>query len=313
MIRRLLVALVLLGLGTAAVLVVADGRDDPGARSPSPGPTTRDPRPPATSASPVPPEAQPTAPAATLSPCSAPAPAQVTVVTLNLHFGRAPDGSLALDRVAAELRAWEADVVLLQEVDRGRLRSGRVDQARRLGRLLGMEVALGLNRQVPPGASGNAVLSRHPIIDSGNTPLPGRPGEVARGLLRATLEVDGHRIDVFATHLESTSARTRTVQSRAVVGRVLRSRRPVVLGGDLNSRPERPPVRRLVRAGLVDAWEAAGRGEGFTVPAGSPGRRIDFVLADKSFRVRSADVLLSAVSDHRAVRAELALLPDGCR
>jgi endonuclease/exonuclease/phosphatase (EEP) superfamily protein YafD len=71
-------------------------------------------------------------------------------------------------------------------------------------------------------------------------------------------------------------------------------------------------VRRLERAGLVDAWQVAGRGDGLTVPAYAPRRRIDFVFSDASFRPVSADVVLSSVSDHRGVRAELDLLATTC-
>lgn len=312
MIRRLLLLVTLVASLTVvatAVVVLVSGDTEPGPGRDSPVPTAAPPPPrPA-----EPPETQPTASAPTIAPCAAPDPARLRVVTVNLHFGRDREGDLDLARVAEELDAWDADVVLLQEVDRDRFRSGRVDQARRLGRALDLEVVLGLNRKVPPGASGNAILSRHPVVGSDNIALPGRQGEIARGLLRATLDVDGERVAVFVTHLESSSPGTRVTQSRAVVRHVLKSRHPVVLGGDLNSGPGRPPVRRIVRAGLVDAWEAAGRGDGGTVPAAAPRRRIDYVFADESFRVRSAEVLVSLVSDHRAVRADLVLLPEGCR
>jgi endonuclease/exonuclease/phosphatase family metal-dependent hydrolase len=214
--------------------------------------------------------------------------------------------------VASELRAWDADVVLLQEVDRGRRRSDGVDQARWLGRRLGMDAVFGPGRRTRPGSSGNAVLSRHPVVSSGNRPLPSRPGLFGRGLVRATLDVDGRLVDVFSTHLEHASSRVRREQAAAVVERVRRAARPVVVGGDINAEPGTPPVRRLERAGLVDAWQVAGRGDGLTVPAYAPRRRIDFVFSDASFRPVSADVVLSSVSDHRGVRAELDLLATTC-
>lgn len=300
--RRLLVGLVVAVAAAAVVAVVVSDRQAPPA---SPPPTAGSQPPDA-----VP--AQPTAPAETLSPCPVPGRVSLTVLTLNVHAARTKAGRLDLSRVASELRAWRPDVALLQEIDRGRRRSDLVHQARWLGRRLGMEVAFGGNNRARPGISGNAVLSRHPILSSRNRRLPRHPGRYRRGLLRATLDVSGREVDVFSTHLDHASPRLRREQTRAVLARVLRSRRPVVLGGDINTQPDTPPVRWIEQAGLVDAWAAAGRGDGLTVPAYAPRRRIDFVFSDESFRTVAADVLLSSISDHRGVRAELALLPAAC-
>lgn len=300
--RRWLVVAAVLVVATAVVAaLLGDGRP---AAPPTDTPTTR------------PPDVlptQPTEPGPTVSPCPSADPVALTVLTLNLHAARTKAGRLDLARVAAELRAWRADVVLLQEVDRGRDRSDLVHQARWLGRRLGMTAVYGPNRRLHPGTSGNAVLSRHPVVSSHNHPLPRRPGLYRRGLLRVTLDVEGHRVDVFATHLEHASVRVRREQARVVAGRVRRSPRPVVVAGDLNAEPGMPPLRMLARAGLVDTWSAAGRGDGLTVPAYAPRRRIDFVLADRSFVPVAAEVLVSLVSDHRAVRAELLLVPGACR
>lgn len=302
--RALLVTLAAAVVAVAVVagLLAADRPPEPGRRAASPDAPAADPGP-----------AQETAAGATLSPCPLPSPARLTVLTLNIHAARTKAGRLDLPRVAAELRAWDADVVLLQEVDRGRRRSDGVDQARWLASRLGYEAVFGPGRHARPGASGNAVLSRHPIRSSGNTRLPSRPGLYGRGLVRATIDVDGRAVDVFSTHLEHASSRVRLAQVAAVLARVQRSSRPVVVGADINAVPGTPAVRRLERAGLGDVWALAGRGDGLTVPAYAPRRRIDFVLTDDAFRPASAEVVLSAVSDHRGVRAELALLPATCR
>ncbi|QZY28265.1 endonuclease/exonuclease/phosphatase family protein [Nocardioides coralli] len=304
--KRALVVLVAVAVVVTAVVAGLAAADRPTPSPPPPAPSADPDEPPPTT------PGQETAAGATLAPCPLPARADLTVLSLNIHAGRTKAGRLDLGRVAAELRAWDADVVLLQEVDRGRRRSDGVDQARWLGRRLGMDAVFGPGRRARPGASGNAVLSRYPIVTSGNQRLPSRAGLYGRGLVRATIDVDGRRVDVFSTHLEHASRRVRTQQAGAVVERVRQSPRPVVVGGDVNAVPGTPPLRRLQRAGLVDAWAVAGRGDGFTVPAYAPRRRIDFVLADRSFRVRSTEVVLSSISDHRGVLAELTLLPAAC-
>lgn len=310
----------LLALAVVAVGVVVwlrlDGQPATSPPDPAPSesatPSTPPPAPPPTPA-PPPPPGQSLQPGATLSPCPVPIPLTLSVVTLNMHAGRTGGGRLDLPGVAAELRSWRADVVLLQEVDRGRRRSGGVDQARWLGQQLGMDVAYGPNRRLRPGESGNAVLSRHPIVKSRNLALPRGDGRFPRGLLRATLDVDGQRLDVYSTHLDHRSSRARRDQAREALGRVLRSPAPVILGGDLNATPEAAPLTVLRRGGLVDAWTVVGGTGGETAPSSDPRRRIDFVLTDTSFRALAAEVLPPGVSDHRGVRVDLALLPQPCR
>jgi endonuclease/exonuclease/phosphatase family metal-dependent hydrolase len=150
------------------------------------------------------------------------------------------------------------------------------------------------------------------VVDTQLRALPRQVGTYRRGLARATVDVDGQHVDVFSTHLDHTAPGVRRAQARAVAASVRRSPRPVVLGGDLNAEPGTPAVRAVERVGLVDGWSAAGRHDGLTVPAASPRRRIDFVLADDAFVPVRSRVLLSSVSDHRAVMTTYDLLPREC-
>lgn len=255
---------------------------------------------------------QPSEPGSTVEPCPRGDTTRMTALTLNIHAGRTKAGVLDLERVAAELRAWDADVVLLQEVDQARERSGLVAQARWLGDRLGADWAYGPTRRLRPGTTGNAVLSQFPVVDARPRTLPRQPGLFRRGLLQVTLDVDGREVDVMSTHLDHVSSAARRAQAAAVGGVVRRSDRPVLLGGDLNTEPGLPPLDTLARAGLSDPWPVIGHDSGLTVPAGDPQRRIDYVLADDSFVPLRSEVLISSISDHRAVRTSFELLPPGC-
>ncbi|MFP5254639.1 MAG: endonuclease/exonuclease/phosphatase family protein, partial [Acidimicrobiia bacterium] len=60
------------------------------------------------------------------------------VLTWNVQTARPnPDGPPDVDRAVARLRELDADVVALQELDRGLRRSGRVDQAEAIALGLG--------------------------------------------------------------------------------------------------------------------------------------------------------------------------------
>ena len=55
-------------------------------------------------------------------------PHRMTALTYNIHHGEGVDGRLDLERIADVIRSSGADVVFLQEVDRGTQRAGGVDQ-----------------------------------------------------------------------------------------------------------------------------------------------------------------------------------------
>ncbi|MDN4172714.1 endonuclease/exonuclease/phosphatase family protein [Nocardioides sp. SOB77] len=262
----------------------------------------------------------PTLPTEPTQTCVDPAPEELAVLTFNIH-GALGGGGLDLERIAQEIEAWDADVVLLQEVDRYRARSRFVDEPTWLGTRLDMNVVFGRNvvraperRGAPRSEYGTAVLSRLPVRRWENRMLPRQPGQEQRGLLRVTLDLGGRALDVYGTHLQHTRGAIRIIQLRAVRRMVVaRSGRttPFLLGGDLNATPDSPAMA-VARSFALDPWPAVGRGEGLTVPPRVPRRRVDYVLHSPHLLPTSAQVLRSAISDHRAVRVTFDVPRPGC-
>jgi endonuclease/exonuclease/phosphatase family metal-dependent hydrolase len=311
-----LALLMLAGLLIGAALVLAARLDDDPAPPPTTDPTPSSPAPTSTSTPPVEPSpttAAPTAETPTPVLCPPGPTRRLTVLTFNIHGGLGHSGS-GLDRIADEIESWDADVVLLQEVDRYRERTGLVDQSRTLATRLGMVAAYGANVVRDPVQAdgrqqeyGTLTLSRLPVLESDNVRLPNRPGLERRGLLRTTVDLAGVPVDVYNTHLQHTSGVVRRAQVRAIKDELRERALPTLLGGDFNAEPDSRALSLLTGWRFADPWPVAGGGQGLTVPAGEPRRRIDFVLHDASFVPRAADDLVSAVSDHRAVRVRLAL------
>ncbi len=237
--------------------------------------------------------------------------AALTVVTFNIHSAREHDGSVNLARIAAELEAWDADVILLQEVDRYRLWTGQIDMPVVLADQLDMAWTFGANVQRSARNSyGTAILSRYPVESFHNTLLPAPPGTQQRGLLRATIDVDGIRISVYGTHLEHTSADARLQQMRVIAPILRADPLPKIFGGDLNARPGSPVLDAVTNVAR-DTWATVGVGSGLTHPVDNPRTRIDFLLyaggSTADLVPLNTDVLDSAVSDHRAVWASYQL------
>jgi endonuclease/exonuclease/phosphatase family metal-dependent hydrolase len=84
----------------------------------------------------------------------------------------------------------------------------------------------------------------------------------------------------------------------------------VVVGGDLNERPDRGAAAILAGIGW-DAWTRIGFSTGETYPSAEPQARIDYVFVSREVRVDRAYVpttgALRAASDHLPVVADLTL------
>ena len=236
------------------------------------------------------------------------------VLVFNIHHGAGTDGVLDLERVGRVIRSSGADIVGLQEVDRHySARSDWADQGVELARALDMHLLYGANiDDEPPGPDrprvqyGNAILSRYPIISSGNTLLYRSEGEEQRGLLTAVVDVPGEDVEVFNTHLSNTSATDRAQQSIQIQQLMGTPARPHVLVGDLNATPEAPEIATL-NGFLNDAWTAAGEGDGYTFDSIIPVKRIDYIFTSDCLRpVRSRVVTTRpVVSDHLPVEVLL--------
>lgn len=260
----------------------------------------------------------PTAPTATDGPlpsasgqtCVPGALTDLTVVSFNIESGHAPDGSVQLGLLARTIASWKPDIVLLQEVDKNQLRTGRVDMAAFLGERLGMYSTFGANlRGRAGGLYGNALLSRYPIVRAENSPLPRLPGDEQRGLLHAVLDVDGTQMSTYVLHLQHSSTEARMRQIAEVRRLVEDDELPKIVGGDFNAHPG-SSVMDVARTLASDTWTAVGRGSGLTVPRLAPRGRIDYLLQDGLVPV-DMQVLTPPLSDHRALWARYGLSASG--
>jgi endonuclease/exonuclease/phosphatase family metal-dependent hydrolase len=243
-------------------------------------------------------------------PCSTGSPQTLRVLQFNIHAGISQSGSVDLGRVATEIRRVRPDLVSLNEVDSGTLRSGGLDEAAYLARATGLHAVYGPNLFYDGGLFGNAILSRYPVVRTHNLALPTVLGLEPRGLLTATVRVGGRTVSFSSVHLSDggDGGASRTAQASTVARLVGHTSPPTIVAGDLNSQPGDPPAR-ILRQYLLDSQQQAGAGSGDTVPQQDPVSRFDYVFYDNRLAAvpGSTRVLPSAVSDHRSVFTELAL------
>ncbi len=259
-------------------------------------------------------------------------PRPLRVMTYNIHHGSGnlpctpppastppgPDCALDLNAIANVIRSEQADVVGLQEVDRFWARSGYVDQPEYLSRELRMFVCYGANLDHQPDNHSNvphqygtAILSRFPILECTNTFLPrSQTNYEQRGLLSAVVQVRGVPFRFYTTHLDTHAVDT-PAQAQAIVNLIGTPAAPVVLVGDMNSRPADTPIQTFTTL-LRDGWVVAGTGDGYTYPAhltNPPNRRIDFIFASENVTIPQINVVTTQktreASDHYPVAATI--------
>jgi endonuclease/exonuclease/phosphatase family metal-dependent hydrolase len=224
----------------------------------------------------------------------------VRVMTYNIHNGFNTVGRLDPEAIARVIEQARPDIVALQEVARGWYIDSSVDLAMWLARRLQMPYVFG------PTADcvwGNAILSRYPIKEWKNVPLPPRDLLLKRGFLWARIDVGGGEEILFIAthfhHIEEDNA-IRQVQAPEII-KFWNQRPRTILAGDLNATPDAPEIAMLRDAGLRDAFALVGSGSGFTWPSPKPNQRIDYIWVSPDLIVRNLTIPRSTASDHLGI------------
>jgi endonuclease/exonuclease/phosphatase family metal-dependent hydrolase len=231
-------------------------------------------------------------------------------LTYNIHRAIGVDRRFRLERIIRILAHHQADVVLLQEVDIGVPRSGKLNLARELARELGYNfLAVGLNVQLRQGYYGNATLSRFPIVRKRNIDLTIGTHK-RRGCQHTTLQISNptnQLLEVFNMHL-GLSARERARQigmlAQSVEFAALEHHLPCIVGGDFNDwRSLLPPVFiDILGFASATSLKTSGKQDIPTYPSFSPAGSLDKIFFRgglKKIKSRSCNLPVSRVaSDH---------------
>ncbi len=234
---------------------------------------------------------------------SAPPPAEtMRVMVYNIHAGKDAGGVDNLVRVAELITSSNADLVLLQEVDRNTERSGKVDQLAELERLTSLHGTFGKSLDYQGGEYGIAILSRWPVAASEVIPLPNDPPQERAGGSReprVALFAVTNGIRILNTHLDASREETFRLQEVAKLIEAADQTEPALVGGDFNAEPESETRRQMAAKGYRDSWAECGSGSELTFPASAPVKRIDYLFLTGEVRCGAAQVLDTTASDHR--------------
>ena len=215
------------------------------------------------------------------------------------HLVPVPSRMSNLDGIARVLADY--DLVGLQEVDAGSLRSGFVNQVKYLADYAGFEHVFDQsNRRIGMiSQHGNAMLSRFQPSAITEHKLPGLiPG---RGVLEVRFGAGENALHVLIVHM-ALGRRGRLMQVRFLAD-LVRDYRHIILMGDLNCRSDSPEMETLLEtAHLCEPTPGLQ-----TFPSWQPDRHLDHILVSPSIAVERTEVLNYTFSDHLPIAMEVRL------
>jgi endonuclease/exonuclease/phosphatase family metal-dependent hydrolase len=181
------------------------------------------------------------------------------------------------------------------------------------------------------------IMSKYPIVDTAKFIY--NEEDFAEPLIYADIKKDNNTVRVFTTHLQSLrfenneydalhvlkepgiasinqsrsmlwklrqGYKKRSLQAELVHKKIKESPYPVILCGDFNDVPN-SYAYFTIKEGLQDAFLKKGSGFGRSFRFISPTLRIDYILADKKFKVQQFGKIEVDYSDHYAIIADLEL------
>jgi endonuclease/exonuclease/phosphatase family metal-dependent hydrolase len=228
-------------------------------------------------------------------------PKHLVVMTFNIEGHASLVHNDHIAKVAQTIRKYHPDIVGINEAHRGTWQARFGDHVAQLERLTGMRAAFGRSYRFAGGDFGNAVLTRGQIVNADVKALPGT-GE-PRTLFETIVRVNGGTIQFYVTHTAawaSINEAARGEQLQCINAHLQASGYPFILTGDLNAPPESAELRRFLDRNVM---QFAGNPKEPTHKVME--QRLDYILADPGWTVRSARVLDDGPSDHRPVIAEL--------
>jgi len=225
-----------------------------------------------------------------LTPPAQPAPhAPITIATYNIHKGLSPlNRKLVIHEVREKLHAFDADIVLLQEVQGAHTGNAQkfddwplISQHEHIAEGRYTDIVYGENAKHRFGHHGNAILSSHPVAHWANHDASHHRLE-SRGHLIASIDVPGlaSPLTCACVHL-GLFDRSRSVQIDRLIGllkEVAPGDTPLVIAGDFNdwrSGHSRISAKLAGALGVVEAFEAAHGRPARTFPAVMPMLTLD--------------------------------------
>ena len=199
----------------------------------------------------------------------------------NTHHGVGTDGVYNLQRFVTWIIKSGANVVSLNEVEKYNSSWGNEDQPARYAALLKSQTGKTwyykfAQRYGGTNGQGNLILSTFPFEDTDGYTL-----SYGRSVARVQMLVNGIRVNIFSTHLDSESSTRRATQMKELKSWASSFAQQHIFAGDFNAWPGATEIQNMT-AFAYDSWAVAkANGTAVAYPGNEAGNtrnsRIDYV------------------------------------
>ena len=176
---------------------------------------------------------------------------KLKVLSYNIRHGEGMDKKINLQRITKLLKDSQADLIALQEVDKGCSRSHQLDIAKELAESLDFHYEFTKFMDYDGGEYGMAILSRFPIKQTRRHDLP--TGTEPRCALEVQVQLPplNQPLSFICIHNEWRKAQVRNQQIKTLLTSIKSYNNPVILAGDFNGEPNDQSLQIF----KVDPWQ----------------------------------------------------------
>lgn len=228
---------------------------------------------------------------------------KLVTLTYNIHHG-APENSneVNLNNIANVIKKSGAEIIALQEVDVNVPRSGKVNQAAELAKLLNMNYYFSKSIDYNGGEYGVAILSKYTLSNARKELLPNPASGEQRSIAIATITLPSDvTIEFAATHLDLNET-NRMAQVEYINSLSKTLSKPLFVGGDYNAESSSKELTKFKEEFNLSCLNSCP----LSFPVRTPNKAIDFVAFNKLAASRFSLVAANAMtgeyaSDHLPV------------
>ena len=231
---------------------------------------------------------------------------EATIMTWNIHNAIGDDDIFSLERIVQDIEKFSPDIVGLNEVDLGAIKTDSIDLPSYFAYKLNMYYYYGYTFYKHYG---NVILSKYPILEAEIIPLPKAIASAEpRSLIKAKIEFNSSIRTLYVTHL-STEEEDRLVQVPFIITEIEKevSFEKTIFMGDFNIEPSSVEYSLLNGTSIlnfIDTYRILNSGFGFTAHFDEdhvPQKRIDYIMCSPDLFPKSCQVFCSLSSDHCSV------------
>jgi len=224
----------------------------------------------------------------------------------NIHNAIGDDDIFSLDRIVKDIKENDPDILGLNEVDLGALKTGFVDIPSYIAHKLNMYYFYGYTFYKHYG---DVILSKYPILEAKIISLPlAIETERPRAIIKAKIQINTSVWTIIVSHL-STNSDDRLAQVPFIVNEIEKeiTFEKIVWMGDFNLQPtssEYSLINGTSILNFTDTYRYLNTFSGYTGDFNEdhiPQKRIDYVMCSPDLVPKNSYVFCSISSDHCAV------------